>query len=117
MVLGQKTRQGASHRKRHHCNLVGPRCELGIGLLGRCGPIRPAGRDHVFDGGAVAGKERQLDGEPGRGERIGLRPHRLRRAGEPVQNKHPERIALMGERLGPMHDGCAHRRMLLPRLG
>ena len=81
-----------------------------IGGLGRRRPVLPPGRDHVLDGGAVAGEQRQVDGEAGRGQRLGQRPHGLGVAGEAVEDEDAVRTAGGGPRLGTGDDGSGHGR-------
>ncbi len=69
-------------------------------LLGRRGPVRPAGGEHVLDRGPVARQTGHLHGVARSGERLCESAHRRRVAGEAVQHQHPDGSAVVAPGFG-----------------
>ena len=67
--------RAAAHREGDDGDAARRRASFVVGRLGRRRPVAPPGRDHVLDGGAVAGQERELDAVAGAGQGLGQRPH------------------------------------------
>ena len=108
VAFGEPARERTAHRQADHGHVVtagGQGLEVG---LGGTGPVVPAGRDHVLEGGAVPGQQGQLDREPGRGQGLGQGTHGLGVAGEAVQHEDAVGAPWRGPRLGALQDGSGH---------
>ena len=89
MLQGRPQRQRAAHRLTDDDDPRGARRQPFVGGGDFASPVRPSGRHHVGDVGAVAGQPRHLDMQAGVGHRRRDAAHRRRAPGESVQGQHP----------------------------